>query len=137
MRSFMILAGVATLAAIPAFALAAGADPLAELDTLFKGRAPEAPVDCVQLRGSYGLRIIGTTTIIIRHRNGLIYRSDPPGGCPAQRGSYQLATNPSDVRLCEGNPVGVVDVERGVQIGACNVGQWTPYRRISDKAPNP
>lgn len=137
MRRIMILAGAAALAALPAFALAAGINPLAELDALFKGRAPEAPVDCVQLRGSYGLRIVGGTTIIIRHRNGLIYRSDPAGGCPFQSGSYQLATNPSDVRLCKGDPVGVVDVQRGVQIGACDVGQWTPYRRISDKASNP
>jgi hypothetical protein len=128
MRKALIVSAVALAAATPALLLAES-DPLAELTAIFKGRVPEAPVECVHLTGSFGLRIVGTTTVILRHRNGLIYRNDPPGGCPAQRVGMQTATNPRDVRLCKGDPVAVVDVERGTQAGACDLGDWIPYRR--------
>jgi hypothetical protein len=73
-----------------------------EFHKLFDGRVAEMPVRCVDLRR----------------------------GCPAARVGLTLLTNPSlDVKLCEGDVVGLVDLNTNVAAGSCRLGPWTPYRK--------
>lgn len=103
--------------------------PEAELAKALEGRVAEAPVRCIDVRSAYGMKIIGTTTVVARSQSGLTYRNDPAGGCPAQKVGLLLVTNLNYAKLCEGDVVGLVHSETGDQKGACRLGKWTPYRR--------
>lgn len=101
-----------------------------EFHKLFDGRVAEMPVRCVDLRRVFGIRVVGTSTIIAKQNASLLYRNDPVNGCPAARVGLTLLTNPSlDVKLCEGDVVGLVDLNTNVAAGSCRLGPWTPYRK--------
>lgn len=105
-------------------------DPQREFQKLFDGRVAEAPVRCIDLRRVFGIRVVGTTTIIAKKNASIFYRNDPVNGCPAARVGLKLVTNPElDVKLCEGDVVGLVNLETNVAAGSCRLGPWTPFRR--------
>lgn len=122
------LSSVILVALIPS--ALAKEDPQREFQKLFDGRVAEAPVRCVDLRRVFGMRVVGASTIIAKQNASLFYRNDPVNGCPAAKVGLTLVTNANHGdKLCEGDVVGLVNLDNGVQAGACRLGPWTPFRR--------
>lgn len=119
---------IGTVALLTASGAVAKHDSAAELADALKGRTAEAPVRCVNLRTASGLKVIGTSTVVVRV-GSLLYRNDPAGGCPAQTMNIRPTTGSDTAKLCAGDILNMVDFERGDAVGGCRLGEWTPYRR--------
>jgi hypothetical protein len=105
-------------------------DPDREFHKLFDGRVAETQVRCVDLRRVFGMRVVGVSTIIAKQNASLLYRNDPVNGCPAAKVGLTLVTNANHGdKLCEGDVVGLVNLDNNVQAGACRLGPWTPFRK--------
>jgi hypothetical protein len=105
-------------------------DPDREFHKLFDARVAETQVRCVDLRRVFGMRVVGVSTIIAKQNASLLYRNDPVNGCPAAKVGLTLVTNANHGdKLCEGDVVGLVNLDNNVQAGACRLGPWTPFRK--------
>ena len=90
-----------------------------ELAAATAGRAPEPATDCID--GRAGLRIAAGT--LIATDGDLIYVSATDRRCARGR------------RICEGDRFQTLPRTRVAARPICEVGPWTPYRRISIPRP--
>ena len=88
------------------------------------------PVSCIphrQIRSTY---YVGGETILYKISNNLVYRNDPPGGCPGLNSNLALETRNPTGMLCSGEIAIVRDYTQGYSPGGCALGKFVPYRRV-------
>jgi hypothetical protein len=92
------------------------------------GKVAGNPVDCISLTEARSSRNIGDRTILYRVNNKLIYRNDPPGGCPGLAPGSTVISQTPTTRLCRGDILTVRDMVAGFNSGSCTLGAFVPYR---------
>ena len=136
MRSMSLLLMTGALAACttagPPEQRSAKAD--AELQQLIAGRAAGQPISCLPGYNSRSSRMtaIDDNTIAFRSSTGGdVYVSNiRSGGCSGlSSGFYTLVTRTSGSSLCAGDIASVTDLQTGMLVGSCAIGEFTPYRR--------
>lgn len=101
-----------------------------QMERMLSGKSPGEPQRCIWLREINGTSIIDQDTILYRVDSQTVYRNEIPGGCPGLQDDRAISTQqPSDVRLCEGESIGVFEPQTGVEYGRCAIGAFVPYRR--------
>lgn len=100
-----------------------------ELDVALAGLVPGEPQTCVNMRELGSSETIGERTILYRANPGLIYRNDPPGGCPGLDENAAMVTRTPTSQLCSGEIIRVIDNQTGTFRGSCALGEFVPYRR--------
>ena len=108
-------------------ATAAGAP--SGLEALLHGRIAGAPQECVEQRLLGGSRSLGDAIVFGDSTSEVVYLNRPPIPCPALGTGRALETRTVSDRLCRGDVVTVFDPVSGMQVGACALGEFTPYRR--------
>ena len=99
------------------------------MDQWLAGKQPGPPVSCIphsQIRATY---YVGGKTILYKVSNNLVYRNDPPGGCPGLNSNLALETRNPTGMLCSGEIAQVKDYSQGYSPGACALGEFVPYRK--------
>lgn len=132
--SAIMLAGAAAIAGA---AIAAGdaRDPkdAKELAEALEGRVAGSPVECMpNLHGTGRMEVIDDNTILFRNA-GIVYLQHPRGGCPGiKNGQYTLVLRQVGAhQVCRGDIHQLVDLDTGVQGGACTFGPFIPYRKAN------
>lgn len=98
------------------------------MDQWLAGKQPGPPVSCIphsQIRATY---YVGGKTILYKVSNNLVYRNDPPGGCPGLNSNLALETRNPTGMLCSGEIAQVKDYSQGYSPGGCALGEFVPYR---------
>ncbi|NJC35055.1 hypothetical protein GGR88_002569 [Sphingomonas jejuensis] len=93
------------------------------------GLTPGQPQACIPINQSRSTTFIGDRTILYRVNQNLIYRNDPPNGCPGLRRGMTIITRTPGTQLCRGDIVRVADLVAGIKAGGCGLGDFVPYRR--------
>jgi hypothetical protein len=88
------------------------------------------PRSCIPHRQIRATHYVGGRTIIYKVSNNLVYRNDPPGGCPGLNSNLALETRNPTGLLCSGEIAFVRDYSQGYSPGACALGEFVPYRRV-------
>lgn len=106
----------------------------AEFQQLIAGRAAGQPMSCLPGYSSRSSRMVAIDDQTIAFRNntgGDVYVSNiRSGGCSGlSSGFYTLVTRTSGSGLCSGDIATVTDLRTGMLVGACAIGEFTPYRR--------
>ena len=98
------------------------------MDQWLAGKQPGEARNCIpqsQIRATY---YVGGETILYKISSKLVYRNDPPGGCPGLNSNLALETRTPTGMLCEGDIAQVRDYSQGFSSGSCALGKFTPYR---------
>lgn len=128
MRPASILAGLAALASVPAFAHPART-PEAQLADEVRGRVAGALVDCIDPHDVTSTEIIDGTAILYRV-GGRLYVNRPRGGAQALRDDDVLMTQVYGAQLCRRDIVRLVDrASRGLR-GFVSLGAFVPYTKL-------
>lgn len=100
-----------------------------DLDKLLAGKVAGAPVNCLQPYNSGDMRVIDENTVVYRAGSNRVYVSHFDGGCnQLGRPGYALLTKPiGSSSMCRGDIAQVIDVQNGITVGSCVVGDFTPY----------
>lgn len=88
------------------------------------------PRSCIPSRQIRATHYVGGRTILYKISNNLVYRNDPPGGCPGLNSNLALETRSPSGLLCRGEIAQVRDYSQGYSPGACALGEFVPYRRV-------
>ena len=120
-------------------ATAAQADPAdrrlageARLDRALAGRVAGEPVDCITLSRIRGTRIIPDTAIVYEVGN-VLYVNRPRAGARSLDESDTLVSRPFSNRLCSIDTVQLYDMSARMTHGVVFLGDFVPYRRVSDR----
>jgi hypothetical protein len=99
-----------------------------EIERALRGAEAQSPRVCI------GVQQLGRThvdpqtrSILFEGRDGFVYVNRIREGCPALRRGMTLVTNTPSGSLCEGDSVGLIDVDGSSRI-SCQLGPFTPYR---------
>lgn len=102
----------------------------AKVEALWLGdKTPGKPRNCIMASQIRGSRSIGERTILYRVSGNLIYRNDPPGGCPGLREETALILQTPQNQLCKGDVMIVQDLRTGFAGGGCALGAFVPYTK--------
>jgi hypothetical protein len=128
-HAWLAAAVLATGAAAAAFATP---DRVTEDAAAFEARilgdkTPGRPRNCIMASQVRGSKFIGERTIIYQVNRDLVYRNDPPNGCPGLRENSTLITQSPQNQLCRGDVVIVRDLVTGFNGSSCALGQFVPY----------
>jgi hypothetical protein len=123
--NWKLIVGVATVGA--GSILYASTTPAQALEKEIGNWVAGPPQRCIDMRFVTDSRALGDT-MLFKVRSAVKYRTDSIG-CPTTSVGMTLVTNRSHNVLCKGDIVGLVDLENGIEKGACHVGEFTPYRR--------
>lgn len=132
-KSILIISGCAALFGTAAIAQMGGrVFPRDQkiMDQWLAGKQPGEAVSCIphrQIRSTY---YVGGETILYKISNNLVYRNDPPGGCPGLNSNLALETRNPTGMLCSGEIAQVRDYTQGFSPGSCALGKFVPYRRV-------
>lgn len=95
------------------------------------GKVAGKAQSCLPLQRSNDMTVIDDDTILYRDGR-TTYVNQPLGGCNLLgRGSYALVTRSNGSQLCRGDIATVVDVNTGVTVGSCAMGDFVPYRALN------
>ncbi|HYZ48642.1 MAG TPA: hypothetical protein VE567_07095 [Sphingomonas sp.] len=100
------------------------------MDQWLAGKEAGKPVSCIphsRIRATY---YVGGQTILYKFDNNLVYRNDPPGGCPGLNSNLALETRNPTGLLCQGEIAQVRDYSQGYSPGGCALGAFVPYRKV-------
>lgn len=132
--SAILLAGAAAIAGT---AIAAGdtrtPKEAKELAEALQGRVAGSPIDCMpNLHGTGRMEVIDDNTILFRSGSTL-YLQNPAGGCPGiKNGQYTLVLRQVGAhQVCRGDIHQLVNLQTGVQGGACVFGPFVPYKKAN------
>lgn len=120
--------GATAVIAAPDAAPALSAKDQAKLDKALAGKTAGASQTCIPLVQIRNTTYVGNRTILYRISSNLVYRNDPPGGCPGLREGAGLITTTTTGMLCSGDIAQVRDFVAGFSTGACALGDFVPYR---------
>ena len=121
----------AALAGPAAFGAGQGGIPTADERVAMhwiEGKQPGQPVSCIIQRNIRSTKYLGNHTILYMMNNGIVYRNDPPGGCPGLSSSAALVTRTPTGQLCSGDIAQVRDYGLNYSGGSCALAQFVPYR---------
>lgn len=120
MRAFALLGlGLGLMSAAPA---------PETLDQILAGRTAGASVACVGLRQLGGNRSVDGA-IVFGDGNRRIYVNRPRQPCPSLANGRSLIVHTPTGQLCRGDIAVVADITSRSEIGACGLGDFTPYDR--------
>ena len=103
----------------------------ATYDRILTGKTAGRPARCLPLMRSNDMVVIDDDTILYRDGR-TTYVNQPLGSCNRLgRGSYALVTRLTGSQLCRGDIATVVDVNTGVTVGSCALGDFVPNKPIS------
>jgi hypothetical protein len=131
MRKIILSAAIASLAACtmtgdkPA---RASADEETRLAAMTAGLVPGRPQQCVQrnlLQGNRG----GENYIVFDGPGRSLYVNRTRGECPRITDWNTVTVRSSGSSMCAMDVIHVVDLQTGVDYGACSLGDFIPYRR--------
>ena len=88
------------------------------------------PVSCIPHRDIQSTYYIGGETILYKVSSNLVYRNDPPGGCPGLNSDLALETRHPTGMMCSGEIATVRDYTQSYSPGGCALGKFVPYRRV-------
>lgn len=131
-KSIIIVSGCAMLLGTAAIAQMGGrVFPRDQkiMDQWLAGKQPGEAVSCIPQRQIRSTYYVGGETILFKISNNLVYRNDPPGGCPGLDSNLALETRTPSGMLCAGDIAQVRDYSQGFSPGSCALGRFTPYRR--------
>jgi hypothetical protein len=103
-------------------------DEAAVLAKMLNGRTAGEPVDCIDIRKVQSIKFLNQSVVFVI-KPSLTFVNSPPGGCGKAEVGLTPVTNPDNVRICNGNPIGLVDLDSGIQKGGCMLGQFVPYTK--------
>jgi hypothetical protein len=98
------------------------------MDQWLAGKTPGRPVACIPLNQVRSSQYVGDRTILYRMSRNLVYRNDPPGGCPGLGNGRGLITRTPSTQLCRGDIALVQDFVTRMPGGSCAMGDFVPYR---------
>jgi hypothetical protein len=125
----MVAMASAALAADRPGAAARAADDEARLAEVIAGRTAGPPQQCVQQRLLGGNRGFGENVIVFGGAGRTIYVNHTNGPCPRIDDWNTLVVRTTGSSLCANDLIHVVDLQSGVDYGACSLGDFTPFRR--------
>lgn len=100
------------------------------MDQWLAGKQPGEPVSCIPQRQIRSTYYVGGQTILYKFSNNLVYRNDPPGGCPGLTSDLALVTRTPTGMLCSGEIAQVQDFTQKYSPGSCALGKFVPYRTV-------
>ena len=132
-KSIVIITGCAALIGTGAIAQMGGrVFPRDQkiMDQWLGDKQPGEAVSCISHRQIRSTYYVGGETILYKISNNLVYRNDPPGGCPGLNSNLALETRNPTGMLCSGEIAQVRDYTQGFSPGSCALGRFVPYRRV-------
>ncbi|MDR7231048.1 hypothetical protein J2X45_002143 [Caulobacter sp. BE264] len=127
------LNGLVALLALSAASAASAATPKPPpeqvLAKMLDGRTAGAPVNCIDPRGVETVDIVDKTAIVYRLRGGRVYVNRPRIGAEALRRDQILVTKTFGTRLCNFDPVNLLESGGRFDAGFVSLGTFTPYDR--------
>jgi len=130
LTSIILLAGCMT-ASVSAQPSAAAAERHAKdevkLAKALEGKIAGEPVSCINLRNVRSTKSYGDATMLYVVSSRLVYRNDPPGGCPMRDDRTIITRTPTNM-LCRGDIAQIKDLTSGFGFGGCSLGEFVPYR---------
>lgn len=101
----------------------------AELQQLLANKVAGQPVACLPPSRSEQMITIDDDTIAFRHGNTVYVNEIEGGGCGRlSTGFYTLVTRRTSPSLCSGQIADVADLNTGMSVGSCVLGDFIPYR---------
>lgn len=109
---------------------AVAADPPAseKLAKALEGRTAGKPQSCVNLRDLRSTQIIDRNTILFEGPGGVVWRNDPPGGCPGLAPGRILITRNFNNQMCNTDVAQLAEAGAPMIVGSCPLGQFVPYK---------
>ena len=100
----------------------------ARLVTALSGRVVGMPKDCVSEINLDGTRSFGRGVLLFTSKTGdVVYVNRPRGGCPELVSGRAIRVRVPETRFCRGDVVTVFDPVTSVDVGSCNLSEFTPY----------
>lgn len=102
----------------------------AKLDKALAGRVAGEPVRC--LKSDHTNSPIGIDDSVMLFKDGpRIWRNDLKSGlqCGNLGGRRSLMSRGTNIQLCSGDTVVIVDLNDGSGVGGCILGDFTPYTK--------
>jgi hypothetical protein len=87
------------------------------------------PQQCVQSRELGGNRGVGANIIVFDGPGQGVYVNRTRSECPRIGDWNTVVVRSTGSSLCANDIIHVVDLQNGVDYGACSLGEFTPYRR--------
>ena len=127
----ILLVPLAALAACTAAADEVETSPAdqAALTEALAGRTAGDPVACVRSQELRGNRSVGERMILFDGPGNTVYVNRTRSSCPRIQPWNALRWQSTQTAMCAGEIVRVFDPTTGVELGACGLGEFTPYRR--------
>jgi hypothetical protein len=100
------------------------------MDAWLRDKQAGPPRSCIPHAQIRATHYVGGRTILYKFSNNLVYRNDPPGGCPGLNSNLALETRNPTGMLCQGEIAFVRDYAQGFSPGSCALGEFVPYRRV-------
>lgn len=102
-----------------------------KLNTLLAGKVAGRPTECIPTTQAGSPSFIAPGAIAFTRDPGKVYVSDVRGtGCEGLANPrYSLVSTSHGSNLCSGDIVQVRDLQTGAMVGACSLGEFTPYTR--------
>ena len=126
---FLFLAPALAACATAPQPMARSAEGEAKLQQLLAGRVAGQPVSCLPHWRRDKMVVIDENTILF-DAGSTVYRNELQGSCTnLGTGSYALVTRSTSTSLCSGEIAQVMDVQTGMTVGGCAIGDFVPYTR--------
>lgn len=120
---------IVLLFALPVLAACAASAPdanqTAEADML-RGQVMGEPVSCVSEPRLKGHSVYGKNTILWRAAGDKFYRMDLSPNCRL-RDDYALVHETTQLNLCRGDIIRIVDTTTGTEWGSCALTEFVPF----------
>ena len=99
---------------------------------LLAGKAAGAPQSCLPSYRSNDMVVIDDNTVLFREGSNRTWVNRLQGGCSnLGSGHYALVTRTyGGAGLCRGDIAQVADVQNGITVGSCVLGDFVPYTRV-------
>ena len=100
------------------------------LNKLLAGKAAGAPLNCLPSWRSNDMVVVDDNTVVFRDSSSRVYVNNFRSGCSnLGSGWYTLLTRRTGGSLCSGEIAQVVDLNSGMTVGSCSLGEFVPYVR--------
>lgn len=101
----------------------------ARLDKAIEGKVAGQPVSCAGRIGSSDrLEVISDGVLLYRANRNLVYVNRLSGECNGISRGDTLVLKPTLSQYCSGDIARSVDLNIGMTVGSCALGEFVPYR---------
>ena len=100
------------------------------LQELLAGKVAGPPTSCLPTYRSNDMIVIDENTVAFRDGTSRVYVNHLQGGCSnLGSGGYALVTRTTSSSLCRGDIAHVTDLQNGITVGSCALGDFVPYSK--------